>query len=407
LNGRVAKVRELSSADVTAWQELGRDAIEPNPLLEPDCLVPAARLLPNGAEISLAIAEEDGKFYGCFPIERARGGGDRMPLTLIERLLPTYTTQVRRNRYDLTPLLRPERRDEAMIALLRAIHDAHLARAPMLLRFEALNADGEIDASMRRAANELHLPLYVAESWTRPVAYRRDDGEYEQGSDAKRKNIRELHRKQRRLGQLLGGEVCLVDRSDDPMAIDELFALERSGYKFATGVATESWSGEAEWLRAMCDEFRKSGRLVVCTLEAGGTTAALVIMLRGGDRLLGLQRAYDEQLKQYSPGTLLDLLFFDHVHRMEGIRMQDSCTAASNQRSVRLFDDSRPVITAVIAVGGRWDRMLLVAYGYLRDRLRPRERLLLLMAEHQWIDRLARRNAARVAPSRPKRPDLN
>jgi hypothetical protein len=130
-------------------------------------------------------------------------------------------------------------------------------------------------------------------------------------------------------------------------------------------------------------------------------------MLRGGDRLLGLQRAYDEELKQYSPGTLLDLLFFDHVHRMEGIRMQDSCTAASNQRSVRLFDDSRPVITVVTAVGGRWDRTLLVAFGYLRDRLRPKERLLLLMAEHQWIDRLARRVAARVAPSGSKRPDLN
>lgn len=330
-----------------------------------------------------------------------------MPRTLIEQLLPTYTTQVRRNRYDLTPLLRPERSDEAMVALLRAIHDGSLPRAAMLLRFEALNADGEIDASLRRAARQLHFPLYVAESWSRPVSYRREDGEYEQGSDAKRKNIRELHRKQRRLGQLLGGEVCLVDRSDDPTAIDELFALERSGYKYATGVATESWSGEAEWLRAVCDEFRKSGRLVVCTLEAGGTTAALVIMLRGGDRLLGLQRAYDERLKQYSPGTLLDLLFFDHVHEMEGIRMQDSCTAASNQRSVRLFDDSRAVITVVTAVGGRWDRTFLVAFGYARDHLRPKERLLHLMAEHQWIDRLVRRVAAHVRRAGPKMPDLN
>ncbi|HUD70106.1 MAG TPA: GNAT family N-acetyltransferase [Acidimicrobiales bacterium] len=407
MKGRVVKVRDLSPAEVDAWQELGQNVIAPNPVLEPGCLIPAARFLPNGSEIYLAFAEEDGKFFGCFPLVRARRGNDRMPLTLIEHLLLTGTTQVRRNRYDLTPLLRSERSDEAMGSLLQAVRDCRFPNAPKLLRFEALCAGGPVESSLRNAAQALHIPLYVAESWTRPVANRRPEGDYLQGSATRRKNVKELLRKKKRLGELLGGKVTLVDRSADSEAIEEIFRLERSGYKLATGIATESWCGEPEWFRAMCDEFRREGRLVVSTLEAGGTTAAILVMLRGGDRLLGLQRAYDEQLKQYSPGGQLDLLFFDHFHRMNGMQILDSCTGANNEKAVPLFVDSQPVITIVAAIGGRWDGLLLTAFGFLRDHLQLRKRLLRLMGKYSWIDQLARRIAARLElPANLQKPGL-
>jgi hypothetical protein len=194
----------------------------------------------------------------------------------------------------------------------------------------------------------------------------------------------------------LGGDVDLVDRTADPGALDELFRLERSGYKFATGVAMESWNGEAEWFRAACDEFRRRGRLVVRTLESGGRTAAIVILFRGGDRLLGLQKAYDDELKEYSPGNQLDLAFFDTFHKMGGVQMQDSCTGASNEKSVRLFDDSRRVITVVAAVGGGIYGVLLTPFGFMRDLLQLKKRLLQLMEKHEWVDRLVRRVAGRL-----------
>jgi CelD/BcsL family acetyltransferase involved in cellulose biosynthesis len=390
-------VRDLSSAEVDAWEELGQNAVEPSPLLEPSCLVPASRFLPNGSGIYLAIAEENGKFYGCLPLEAARRGKDRMPLTLLEHVLRTATTQVRRNRYDLTPLLRSERTDEAMRTLLEAVRDGGIPRAPKLLRLEALCADGGVEAALRSAAQAMRMSLYVAESWARPVTYRRLDGEESPGEEGRRKELKELLRKKRRLGELLGGEVRLVDRSNEPGAIDQLIQLESSGYKSAAGVAMESWEGEPEWFRATCDEFRRRGRLVVCALEAGETTIAMLVMFRAGDRLLGIQRVYDEHLRQFSPGNQLDLLLLDHVHQMPGVRMQDSCTAGSTD--VRLFDQSRRVITVIAAVGGRWDRLLLTPFGNLRDRLRLRERLLRLMAEHRSIDRMVRRTAARLETS--------
>ena len=132
----------------------------------------------------------------------------------------------------------------------------------------------------------------------------------------------------------------------------------------------------------------------MCGLEAAGTTIAMLVMFRAGDRVLGIQRVYDEQFRQYSPGNQLDLLFLDHLQRMVGVQMQDSCTGGSND--VRLFDQSRRVITVVAAVGSRWDRLLLTSFGFLRDRLRLRERLLRLMSEHSWIDRVVRQVAARL-----------
>jgi hypothetical protein len=46
--GRVVRVLDLGEADVAAWQDLSRSAVEANPLFEPACILPAARFLPNG-----------------------------------------------------------------------------------------------------------------------------------------------------------------------------------------------------------------------------------------------------------------------------------------------------------------------------------------------------------------------
>jgi hypothetical protein len=388
------RVRDLSPAQLDAWEDLGRCAIEPNPLFEPGCLLPAARHLPNGREILLAIAEDDGGFAGCFPLERARRGRDRMPLTLVERAQLSVTTQVRRNRYDLTPLLRAGHAEDAMGALLRAVRDCRIPRPPRLLRFEAMSADGPVEGALHAAAHATSMPLYVADSWTRPVAPRRADGDYRLGSDARRKNVRELLRKQKRLAEHLGVEVTVVDRSADPGAVDELMRLERTGYKLEKGVATESWAGEPEWFRATCDAFRERGRLVVSSLEGGGRSIAMLVWLRGGDRLFGIQRAFDEELKRFSPGSLLDLLFFDVFHGMDGVELEDSCAGAAKEQSLSLYTGSRRVVTIVAPVGGPLEAVLLTRYGALRDRLQLRERVRGLMARHDRLDRFVRGGAA-------------
>lgn len=367
MNGRVTRVLDLSEADVTAWRALSEVAVEVNPIFEPECIVPAARLLPNGSGIHLVIAEEDGEFFGCFPIEKSRGGRDRSPLTLLERTFISATTMVRRTRYDLTPLLSSERSVEAMRVLVHAVQNCDIPQRPKFLRFEAMNASGGVNTSLREVAAEMHVYLYNMITWTRPAVSRRLDGVYDDSVHGKRKNDRKLLQSRRRLGERLGGEVHLVDRSDDPSAVDELFRLERSGYKFATGVALESWPGEVEWFRAVCDGFRRDHRLVVCTLEVGDVVVAIIIMFKGGQRLLEIHQAYDEEFKQFSPGVQLYLELFRFFHDSTDALLIDSCAGAFSEKSARLFPDSRQAVTVIAAIGGRSYGVLLRTYGFARD----------------------------------------
>lgn len=376
VNGRVVRLLDLTESEIEAWWQLSQSAAEPSPMFEPATLLPAAHLLPNGARIYLVVAEEDGRFFGCFPIDWSRRGKDRMSPTSIELLLRTVTTMVRRNRYDLTPLLRPERISESMETLLTVVANCPAFAKPRLLRFECLSADGPVEESLRAAAGSLGIRLYDVVSWTRPIVRRRADGQYKLGAQGNRRNDKRILRYRRRLGEALGGEVHLVDRSNDPAAIAELLRLERSGYKFATGVALESWEGEAQWFQTVCDEFRRRNRLVVCTLEAADTAVAILIMLRGGDRLLAIHKAYDESFKQFNPGLQLDLEFFDYFHSVTDAEMIDSCTGALNEKSARLYPESRRAVTVIAAIGGHQFGLLLAIFGVLRNQLRNSRKLL-------------------------------
>lgn len=72
--GRVVPIRLLSEDDVDEWRDLAMHAIEPNPLSEPECLIASARYLPKGDQMLLVIAEDEGRFSGCFPVLRVAKG---------------------------------------------------------------------------------------------------------------------------------------------------------------------------------------------------------------------------------------------------------------------------------------------------------------------------------------------
>jgi len=72
MRGRLLSVSQLAPEDEQAWKDLAGRAVEPNPFLEPDCLVPAGKHQTYGGEIRLAVAEEQGRFYACVPLRSVR-----------------------------------------------------------------------------------------------------------------------------------------------------------------------------------------------------------------------------------------------------------------------------------------------------------------------------------------------
>ena len=216
MNGRIIPIRQVTEAYVGAWRDLAERAIEPNPLFEADCIIPAARYLPNGDQISLVIAEEESRFFGCFPVIRVAGNA-RTSGSWPGIRRPALKNVVSRLPFDCTPLVSEERGVEAATALLSALTDRSRARDAGILVLERLDADGPVSSYIESAAKGLRLPIYTYHSWSRPVVRRRAELTYRSihGSDT----LRKLAQKRRRLGEQLGGEVQLVDRSADASAI--------------------------------------------------------------------------------------------------------------------------------------------------------------------------------------------
>lgn len=371
MHGRVVRILDLTESEIAAWEELSHDAVEPNPLMSPTCLVTAAQVYPDGDSKYLVIAEEDAVFFGCVSLQVATKRSDRRPLSYLERIFPTATTQVRRTRHNLTPLLREERGGEAMAAMLDAVRRTKVPCSLSLFRFETMNGEGPVATAVKEAAEQLSLSLYVLESWQRAVTtvqQEDDPAERERSAKSQRRRIKEL---QNPLQRHLGAAVQFNDRSDDPSAIEELFRLERTGYKFKQGVAVESFPGEPEWLRRYCSALCQRRELKLFTLEADGQVLALELYFASGTQLFFIHRTYDESESDYSPGGLLNLLFFDYFRQQSDYDFLDSCTKPTNAFTYRQYSGSQLTITPLVTVGGWTSRVALWCFGRLRDRILP------------------------------------
>jgi len=361
VNGRIIPIRQVTEAYVGAWRDLAERAIEPNPLFEADCIIPAARYLPNGDQISLVIAEEESRFFGCFPVIRVAGNA-RTSGSWPGIRRPALKNVVSRLPFDCTPLVSEERGVEAATALLSALTDRSRARDAGILVLERLDADGPVSSYIESAAKGLRLPIYTYLSWSRPVVRRRAELTYRSihGSDT----LRKLAQKRRRLGEQLGGEVQLVDRSADASAIEALLAIEAAGWKGNVDAAARSGggalvlhAGEPEWLREMCDRFRAAGRLVLYSLQVGDAILAMQLMLRGGEGMFDLMMVFDQDYARYSPGNQLILDAIDRFHAATDAQWLDTCAGENDPTALRMYPDRRTVSTVVLAVGGSIDRL--------------------------------------------------
>lgn len=349
---------DLSAGDLAAWRDLASRAVQPNPLFEPECLVPAVRSLAGREELLLAVAEEGGRWYACIPL---------CPAPAWRRLRrPVLTSAVRRMIYDGTPLVDAERSVESLTSLLRGLRAAARGDRPGLVVLDWVD-DGPAAADLQRASRSAGTVYRAYEVWERPMVLRRDQSDYRAGHS--RKFLYNTRRLRRRLAADEGGEVRLTDRSATADAVQLLLAMESGGYKGENGVAVATVRGEPEWFAAMCDSFRAEGRLHLYTLDAGPRAVAAQLLVRGQQGLFLLKTVYDEAFAAYSPGVQLHLDVIDHVHGATDAEWIDTCTYAGNETLLRLYPDRHSVASLVVATGGVADRSALWAVTAARSAL--------------------------------------
>jgi hypothetical protein len=356
MKGRLIALREISAPDEAAWRELAARSLEPNPLFEPDCLIPAARHQLGGEEMRLLVAEDRSCFHACVPLVRVPRWG---------RLrLPVVTSHVRRMTYLGTPLIAPEQGYAAAIALLSALVQGRHDWRAGFLELAWVADGGPVGSLLREAASELHLPFFVHEEFERGLLVRRNESV---GRDrVPGQTAGELRRRRRRLAERLGGELCFADRGTDPAGPTTYLDIESSGRKMANGVAVRAVPGEEGYFLEMCRRFARSDRLRLPALVGGGTTVAMQVWIQGSEGMFMIKNSYDATYRRYGPGVQLHLSASEHFLQGTDASWIDTCTYGGNELLLDLYPDRRRICSYLIALGSRRDGFMLGSYRALR-----------------------------------------
>lgn len=348
MRGRIIPVRDMAPRDERAWRDLAARSIEPNPLYEPDCVIPAARHQTFGAEIGLVVAESDEGFHACMPVRPLREWWG-IPF-------PIVANWIRRSTYVGTPLLDDVDAQRAMVTIFRTLADGRRTLGYRLLGIDSLRHGSPVSTYVFAAARELGLSTHVREDFERGFLIRRPEPSYLEGHS--RQFLSQIRRKQRRLAEALGGDWRVVDRSQDPAAIRDFVVLEAAGYKAQT-MALARTPGEPEYFIDMCDRFAVEKRLIVLSLEGGGQTLAMQMWLRGGSGLVLIKLAHDERYARFSPGIHLEVESFDFFHHQTDADWIDSCAGANNESQLHIFPDRTRILTVLFSLGSRVDAMVV------------------------------------------------
>jgi CelD/BcsL family acetyltransferase involved in cellulose biosynthesis len=326
----------LSEQDRRRWIELAGSTATPNPFYEHDFVLPAHEHFGSPQVQLLVAISRAGDWVGLMPLERRRRWRRLVGTALTSWTHPYCSFE--------SPLIARGLEDSVAEALL---HDAR--RRVGLIAFDRLPAEGPVASAIASGCDALGVKPIVWQSFERAALRRRADDDYVR-SMLGGKHYRELRRKGRLLERDLG-EVAFIDRAGDPQAVDDFLALEASGWKGEEGTAL-ACGPDAEFFRAVCDQFAAAGRLQMIALQAGDRTVAMQSALIAGEGLFCFKIAYDESLGKLSPGTQLMAETASEFHRRPELQWVDSCSRPGSEPIEHMWPDRRQLTTMLVPGAG-------------------------------------------------------
>jgi CelD/BcsL family acetyltransferase involved in cellulose biosynthesis len=341
---RTILLGELEPRHVAAWRELAREAAEPNPFFEPDCVLPAARHFgPRGAAL-LVVEDRGGEWLACLPATRLQRGGARLPALSAWRHVhaPLATPLVARSAVESAA--------ERLLDLALRTSRSGVVALPWL------GDEGPVSAALLAALEQRGGRVALHRSFERAVMRRPT---LDEGVEPLlgRGHRRDLDRLGRRLAEQLAGPLEVRDESARAAAVDGFLAVEASGWKGQQGTALAS-AGHGAFFRELCDGFRARGRLQLLSLGTAERTVSYKCNLLAGDAVFCFKIAFDAACARYRPGLQLELRML-HVFRdeMEHAWM-DSCAAPDSPLFEHLWPERRRIASYAFVDGGALGRLI-------------------------------------------------
>lgn len=349
------RLRDLSASDIAQWAELAESSSQPNPFWHPDFVLPAAMVLAPRNTVELVVAHSGEGWLGCLPVCHASRG----PLHLLASFTNAYC-------FDGTPLIAGGCEEQVAEALV-----AHLEREVRGALWLPTLVDGPATTALIAALGESrNLEIAEERSWERSVLTEKGAGEL--ASRLGKKARSELRRRRRRLADDLGAAPRCKPLDSGDAVLNECLRVEASGWKGKAGTALACDPHHAGFFRQVARAFDARGAFVAYGLLVGDRLAAFVTALSAGGQLFAFKRGYDEGLRRYAPGRLLDIDFADYFVRERPERLVDSCCGRGDDVMAGLWPERRGVRSLLVTRG--WalraaTRVALPAYRGARRAL--------------------------------------
>lgn len=325
-----------------SWDDLARDAADPNPFFERWFLGPSLSHLGANARVQLLFCELDGILVGLLPIARSKA--------YYGHPLPNLSVWLHDNAFCGTPLVRRGFELPFWRAVLDwADRNAGLA---LFLHLPHLPADGRVHAALCEELSATGRNAAVVQRTERAMLRARTAPEEYFTASMSAKKRKELRRQHTRLSEL-GNLHFSRDTSDHGVAdwIRDYLGLEARGWKGADGSALTQHSANAAIFAEALTGAARLGLLERLTLTLDDRPIAMLANFLTAPGAFSFKTAYDEDYARYSPGVLLQRENLDLLN-CEHIEWTDSCAAADHPMIERIWREKRNIARVSIAIGG-------------------------------------------------------
>ena len=358
----IDSVEELETM-YASWMRLLETAVHRNLFLDPDFFIPAFKHFGDRSTRVLAIeASQKSKpsaapvLCGLIPLQRKKIYG--MPLSAMEVWNSPQCV-------DGTPLLRSDCASEVLeFAWEFLVQHEKVA----LLSLNTVSNDGAFGCALNDLLFAKGVQPFYRSSWTRAgFVPEKDSDTYFQ------KHVSSsVQRTQRRLARRLAerGDISTAAFRDRADLVTHFLRLESSGWKQAAGTALDATDATRLFFEEMVTRSLVREKVSFLCVQLNGRPISMLCDLYSGGQGYAYKTAFDDSLREFSPGVMAELENIRYMHQM-GVTRMDSCTAPDNQTINRIWGTRLRFHSLVIPLQARLSRWT-VALMPLLQQLKPR-----------------------------------
>jgi hypothetical protein len=332
----------------TAFAELSRNAVEPNPHMSPAAVSAAATLVPEESIVILCAWRSEAlgseSLVGIWALQHWRDWRSFYAAVLCAPLVPLYEVSS-------LPVFDRDHAEDIALAMLR--HIAAAGDLPKVLSLPLLPLEGPCYRALEEAVRATGSRLTRYETWQRPVMISQP------GDDAERYLRRVLgqgYKKRMQQFRAIGksGAVSFTRRRGNAARADfELFlALEAAGWKGKAGTAIASLPEDSAYFHRLLELLIARDAVLIDTLLLDGKPIAMGLLVESAGTRHFLKIAHDEAQARLSPGRALTIAMLEADFREGPPAFFDSGAGDGVDAGTYVWGERRQMANAIVTIGG-------------------------------------------------------